>query len=465
MKISIKVFLPIIVIIHIFIWYMSFYFLSIDNPFIYNNSFFIFLLNNQGEFYSTILMTLISFNILLATRIKFLEKIFSGLDKVYLAHKYSAYFIFILIILHISFISESESILTGFFIFSRDIADTLKSLFFALIIISALPNIPIVNKIFNIPYHIWKYTHYLMGVLFLIGIYHSVGVHTFTFTNNTLSIYMYTVYIIGVLAFIYKTFLYKFLKRQYVYKIIERKSFNGGLDFVSFILSPLNEKKIMKWKAGQFAFFKFEKEGMEEIHPFTISNTSNEKGEIRISIKKLGDWTNKIISEKRILAGDNIIVDGPYGKFISQKNKNNIEIWIAGGIGVTPFLAMLEDYKKENIKNNINKNIIFVWSVKNEIEAIYKEEIENNIPENIKFILHDTSKSGFFKLESLNNIIKNIILSRDNKENKEEDKKEIEIYKNVAVYTCGPKFLNESIIKDAKSLNIKNINFEEFNFR
>lgn len=147
-------------------------------------------------------------------------------------------------------------------------------------------------------------------------------------------------------------------------------------------------------------------------------------------------------------------VAGPYGKFISQKEKNNLEIWIAGGIGITPFLAFLQDYKKVNTKNNnSNKKIIFVWSVKDEKEAVYKNEIEKDLPENIEFILHDVTKSGFFKFTNLESEIKN--------------KSENENISTTSVYICGPVGMREAIVKDAKNFGIKdkNINYEEFSFR
>lgn len=460
MKIAIKVFLPII-IIHTIIWYISYYFLSINDIYGYYTGFWSFIYNNQGEYYATILMTFISLNILLSTRLKFIEKIFSGLDKVYVVHKYLAYFIFLLIILHNALIYSSHTFYTGFFTFAKNIANPLMYLFFALIIISALPHIPFIKKIFNIPYHIWKYTHYLMGILFLVGIYHSIGVNSFTFNNITLSIYMYMVYSIGVLALLYKSFLYNIFKNKYKYIVSNIKKYENDA-LIEIYLSPKNNKNILNWKAGQFAFFQFLQTGIREIHPFTISNLANVNGEIRLSIKNLGDWTKKIISELK--ENTEVKISDPYGNFISQKEKNNLEVWIAGGIGITPFLAMLNNYK---LNNNLNKNIIFVWSVKNEFEAIYKEEILNNLPDNINFILHDTSKSGFFKFKNIENNINNTLSLnyQNDKDNTKENKDKLKEYKNTAVYICGPKSLRESIIKDTKFLNIQNVNFEEFNFR
>ena len=198
--------------IHTLVWYISFYFLLSNDTFGLYDTFSNFIIQNQGEFYSTLLMFMFGFNILLSARLSFFESIFSGLDKVYIVHKYTGYFSILLLLLHNALIQSSRIHITGFFSFAKDIANPLLYAFLISIFISALPNIPYINKILNIPYHIWKYTHYIMGFLFVIGIYHSLGVQTFTFSNSTLSIYICIVYVIGISFFIYKTFLYKFLK-------------------------------------------------------------------------------------------------------------------------------------------------------------------------------------------------------------------------------------------------------------
>lgn len=437
MKIKVNYVLPLMVISHIAIWYIVFFFLKRSDSFGLYTNFFDFIIDKQGEFYATLMMRLICFNISLACRFKYAEKLFSGLDKVYVIHKYTGYLVLLLVILHSNLIPESMFQNTGFFSLAKEIANPLMYTLIGSILLSALPHIPFVKKILNIPYHIWKYTHYLMWPIFLVGIYHSIGVQSFTFSNPFLSVYMYAVYAIGIYCLFYKLFIYKLFKTEYKYKISNIKKFEEA-STIELTLSPIKEN--IKWDAGQFVFFKFKQDDLEEAHPFTISNTYNEKGLVRLSVKTLGDWTKDLF--EKINQDVDVIVEGPYGEFNSNKKKNNLEIWIAGGIGITPFLAMLQDYKKEN---NVNKKIIFVWSVKDQKEAIYKEEIEKDLPENIKFILQDTSKIGYFKFESL--------LSLINDKN------------NTSIYICGPAPMREAIINDAKKENFSDFHFEEFNFR
>lgn len=439
MKIKVKHVLPLMVLSHIVIWYIVFFFLKMNDTFGLYSNFLDFMIDHQGEFYGTLMMRLISFNISLACRFKFAEKIFSGLDKVYLIHKYTGYLVIFLVLMHSSFIKEGGSYHLGFFSLAKEVANPLMWALIGSIIISALPHIPFIKNILNIPYHIWKYTHYLMWIIFFIGVYHSIGVSSFTFSNPILSVYMYAIYTIGTYCLIYKVFLYKLFKINHEYKIDNIKKYQE-INTLEIELSPVNENDFLTWKAGQFAFFKFYQKDLEETHPFTISNSVNQDKKLRISIKTLGDWTTDLFN--KLGQNTKVNVEGPYGGFTSKKNKENMEVWIAGGIGITPFLSILEDYKKEN---NLKKKIVFIWSVKDEKEAIYKNEIEKDLPNNIEFILHDTSNMGYFKFENILNKIEN--------------------KKNTSIYICGPAPMREAIISDARKEGLNDFNFEEFNFR
>ena len=89
--------------------------------------------------------------------------------------------------------------------------------------------------------------------------------------------------------------------------------------------------------AGQFAFVTFdEKEGP---HPFSISSSWHNDGKLTFSIKGLGDYTNTLPHTLR--TGDLVKIEGPYGCF-DFSGRQPQQIWIAGGIGITPFLARLQ---------------------------------------------------------------------------------------------------------------------------
>jgi predicted ferric reductase len=91
---------------------------------------------------------------------------------------------------------------------------------------------------------------------------------------------------------------------------------------------------------GQFvmtAFFEGPRfHGCGEYHPYTVSRIGND-GTLALSIKALGDCTRNV---QRLVPGTAARVQGPFGDFLAGQ-ASGPAIWIAGGIGVTPFLAVL----------------------------------------------------------------------------------------------------------------------------
>ena len=89
--------------------------------------------------------------------------------------------------------------------------------------------------------------------------------------------------------------------------------------------------------SGQFALVTFD--SREGAHPFTIASHWQGDGQLRFGIKALGDYTREL--PKRLKIGDPVWVEGPYGHFVFDDQRPR-QIWIGGGIGITPFLARLQ---------------------------------------------------------------------------------------------------------------------------
>jgi len=90
-------------------------------------------------------------------------------------------------------------------------------------------------------------------------------------------------------------------------------------------------------QAGQFAFLTLD--AGEGAHPYTISSAWQGDGSISFTIKALGDYTRQLAHT--VAVGDAVTVEGPYGRFTFDGNRQR-QIWIGGGIGITPFMARLQ---------------------------------------------------------------------------------------------------------------------------
>jgi predicted ferric reductase len=109
-------------------------------------------------------------------------------------------------------------------------------------------------------------------------------------------------------------------------------------EMVEIVLKPLAEP--IAATAGQFVLVAFFAgptfRGCGEFHPFTVSAIGAD-GQIRVGVKALGDCTRRIQGiEPGVLAR----VHGAFGTFLAERPAA-AQLWLAGGIGITPFLALL----------------------------------------------------------------------------------------------------------------------------
>ena len=102
-------------------------------------------------------------------------------------------------------------------------------------------------------------------------------------------------------------------------------------------------------KAGQFAFVTFDdKEGP---HPFSLSSAWCNDGKLAFSIKGLGDYTRTLPNTLKV--GDAVKVEGPYGCFDFHSRKPR-QIWVAGGIGIAPFIGRLQALAASGKGDNVD---------------------------------------------------------------------------------------------------------------
>lgn len=90
-------------------------------------------------------------------------------------------------------------------------------------------------------------------------------------------------------------------------------------------------------ESGQFVFVTFDRR--EGAHPFTVVSAWQGDGHLVLAIKGLGDYTSVLPSQ--LTLGTGVTVEGPYGQFNFTGTRER-QIWIAGGIGITPFISRLE---------------------------------------------------------------------------------------------------------------------------
>lgn len=122
---------------------------------------------------------------------------------------------------------------------------------------------------------------------------------------------------------------------------------------------------------GQFVYLQYKSFG--EAHPFTVLTYDKNKNVMRIAYKISGPFTKKISLLKQWAS---IFVDGPYGVFTSDIEKNDGPIvCIAWWIGITPFYHLVKTHDK--------KNITLLYLNRNFWDGPYEIELDQKLAERI----------------------------------------------------------------------------------
>jgi predicted ferric reductase len=375
---------------------------------------------------------LISFNFILATRNKIVEKAFDGLDKAYKIHNLLGNIAFILVVNHPLFLIINS---LPFNTSKLYLVPTLTNLPYAFGILALYSLIILVAlTIFvDLPYKIWKRTHEVMGLVIIFGSLHSFLITSDVSVYLPLKVWILGLNILAIIAYFYKRYFYYLIrpKNNYVVQSIEHDK-----NYLLINLVATNLEKYIEFKPGQYAFFSLQKDTRDE-HPFSILEQDGPN--LRIGTKVVGKFTLDLTQLKK---GIEVNVNGPFGSFASNMDRANEMVWISGGIGITPFLSMIKKLKT-------HQKVTMIHSSKNNEPALFTKLFKDYtyfFP-NFKFIVHYPSLDGRLNEENIN--------------------KYVELTSQSYVYLCGPKEMMDDFSQKLpkKGIKQKRIIYEDFTLK
>jgi predicted ferric reductase len=209
----------------------------------------------------------------------------------------------------------------------------------------------------RMPYRLWRWLHVGLGLAVLLGLVHLVllGIEEPVLPILALALVLLGWRIVrgdfGLAA------------RPYVVQSAEPVA----QDMVEISLTPLAGAVALR--PGQFvlvAFFAGPRfRGCGEFHPFTVSWVG-ERHQFRIGVKALGDCTRHLQS---VEPGVKARVHGGFGDFLAER-PSCPQLWIAGGIGITPFLGVLRD-------EALHHPVTLFYFYRAESDAAYLQELKD----------------------------------------------------------------------------------------
>jgi predicted ferric reductase len=210
-------------------------------------------------------------------------------------------------------------------------------------------------------YAIHLYTYLAIALAFLHQLF--VGVD-FT-TDQVASLYWIGLYVIAfgsLLVFRFgKPIAISWRHRFHVANVVEE-----GPGVASLYLTGRDLDQLAV-RAGQWFRLRFlTREGWFRAHPFSISAAPNGKY-LRFTIKELGDYTRTL---QRIPIGTPVFLEGPYGVLTGAVRRKARVLLVAGGIGITPLRALLEELPASR------GNLTLVYRASGPEDVVFKREID-----------------------------------------------------------------------------------------
>lgn len=318
------------------------------------------ILTSLGRLCGIAAIVLYCFNLILTTRFKFIESLFGGLNKTFIAHHLVgglaiclALFHALALALRLTSVSFKDAALVSI-PFTTNWPTT-----FGVIGLWGFIVLMILTFYIHLPYRVWLSTHKFLGLAFLFIALHVVYISGDITSNHPLKYYLLVLIVLASLSFVYRTLLPRFFVRHYEYQVVSTQPLPS--DSARITMQPVTKR--LDFKSGQFIFISFHMVGLsKEWHPFTISSNSAQDG-LSIIVKSLGKYTNNLVKLSPGMRGAEVLIEGAYGKFYFRNFKSKRQIWVAGGIGITPFLSMVPDVKPDY-------RVDLYYSVKTEAELI-----------------------------------------------------------------------------------------------
>lgn len=373
---------------------------------------------------------------ILSVRYPLIMRIFGGLDVAFSLHKKVGRIVAFFILAHPLFLIIG-GIMQGWSLFTVWNWDSSLILtgVFAVICFGIIFAITLYS---NVAHKQWIMIHRLFGWLLPIFMIHALLARSQMVQNRVLFYYIWALVLCGFAAFLYRSVFAALFVKKYHYEVADVNHINNTV--TELVLRPVGIP--MNYIPGQFAYLSLSSDAVDnEPHPFSFT-TSDNGPYIRFVIKALGDYTTNI---RFVQPGEKASLEGPYGDFSYHNSKNKQQVWIAGGVGITPFLSMAR-----SLSNTSDYRITLFYAAEGLDDAVFLHElikIRKLIPDVLSLVVVDNKTSGFVTIDMI--------------------KKEVGTLPERDYFICGPPVMSAKLKSGLKAADVAStqMHIEEFSMR
>lgn len=396
-----------------------------------------------GEMLGAEAVLMFSMALVLVTLIPVIESAFNGMDRVALWHKYLAVAGVVLMLVHPAFASaEPLPGLSSLTVLGIGLGSLAQLGLLLLAIWALAPSLsrtrwgaPL-KGLARKSYSKWLSAHRLMGLFLIAAVVHGAMVDPVLEESTALRIVYLTTGGIGIAAYLYRELLARHVIHVYDYTVSEATHLNDNT--LDVRLSPTGTP--LAYQPGQFLMVAFGGTFGWERHPFTIDSSPGDPY-LEVTIKASGDYTSTLYTG--LTPGVPAKVVGPFGRF-DHRQGGEEQIWIAGGVGVTPFLSWIR-----SLTDDFDRKVEFWYSVEHESDALFHDEIQAAAATHPTFHAHLA------------------VTSRDGHLTAQRAAGSLEVGRRTWVFMCGPPPMTAALQQGFESMGVPKdqVRFERFSIR
>jgi predicted ferric reductase len=304
--------------------------------------------------------------VLLLARLPWLERVL-GFDGLTVWHRLNGKLCLYLVLAHVVFITigyaamdqvgiptEASRLLTSY---PGMIAATIGTVVMIGVVVTSLV---IVRR--RLRYELWYAVHLLVYGGIALAWFHQIPTGNELTANATAANYWISLYLVTLALLLWFRLAIPIVS-AFRYRMRVAAVTEEGPGVVSLHITGRHLERLGA-RAGQFFLWRFlSRDRWWSSHPFSLSAVPDDRS-LRITVKGVGDFTRRI---GEIAVGTRVIAEGPFGVFTDRARHRDRVLFIAGGIGITPIRAMLEE---------MSGHLTFIYRVIREEDLVFRAELE-----------------------------------------------------------------------------------------
>lgn len=320
------------------------------------------LLGRLAGLYGALLMAC---QLLLVARLPWFDRRI-GMDRLTSWHRWVGFTLLWLLLAHAVFITFGYARLSSLSPVDQlvDLATTIEGVLLSVVALLLIMVVGVVSARFarrRLAYETWHFIHLYTYVAVVLAFTHQVAVGTTFASSSVATAYWYAVWGVALGSVVLgRAVLPLWRNWRHQFRVTAVVPENDNV--VSIYISGKDLDKLPA-RAGQFFLWRFlTRDRWWQANPFSLSAAPDGRT-LRLTAKVAGDGTAAL---RHLKVGTRVFAEGPYGAFTALHRTRSEAVLIAGGVGVTPIRALLEE---------IQGHAVVIYRVASDRDAVLYDEL------------------------------------------------------------------------------------------